>query len=222
MALGGRLDAHSGHGSDVQVRVFDDAMRVVIRTSIPLAWARLGSQAPAMADDAGRAAAVPLLVAAASEMISVTAGGKPVLPLETKSVFEIDDHVAFVLVFARPSEWPVELNARFVNTLDDLDTGTITVYDHSGARFARDLEPLARKSVDASDPRLAFSLTPRERAMAPTAELTPPASAVPDPPTHSNFGFRAGVALLIVLTGAIVCVFWRVLTHRKKSRNPFV
>jgi hypothetical protein len=201
--------AHSDHGSEVQIRVFDDEMRIVIRTSLQLAWARLGGEAPERADDAGRQKALPLLIAAAPAMIVVKAGGKPLQAVKTDFVLEVDEHAAFVLVFERPEEWPVEVDGRFVTTLGDLDTGTILVFDHTGARFVRDLEPIAHKEIGAADSRITFDLK-----SVTTNSGAGPVIAIPQARAGAEVGQASGSgkpvfwwALLIVIAtaGGLLC-----------------
>jgi hypothetical protein len=154
----GQAAAHSGHGSTADVHVYAENMKVVIRTSISLAWARLGDRAPAKADEEGRKTALPWLISAAPSLIQVTAGGEPLLHSSADCMFEVDDHVAFVLVYERPQKWPVELDAGYVRTLGELDTTTISVFDRTASRFARDLRPLLEKTVSSANSRVSFTL----------------------------------------------------------------
>lgn len=180
-------EAHLGNENNTEIRVYADSMRVVLRTSIPLAWTLLGEKAPAMADEAGQAVAKPLLIAAAPGLITVTAAGKPMAPTQVDCLFEVQNDVAFILNFKRPAEWPVVVKIEFFNRLGNLDTGTIAVFDYTASRFARDVEPLAQKTIDRSNPSLSFTLEP------------PPAAAKPEslPPPHRE---PAGNKRLMVIS----------------------
>jgi hypothetical protein len=165
-------EAHLGNENHTEIRVQADSMRVVLRTSIPFAWSLLGGNAPPMADEAGQSIARPLLITAAPGLLTVTAGGEPLVPTKVDCLFEVPDDVAFVYQFKRPTTWPVEVRMEFFNRLGDLETGTIAAYDYTASRFARDVEPLAQKTLDRRDPSLSFSID------------QPPVTAAPAPPTR--------------------------------------
>ena len=162
-------EAHLGNENHTEIRVQADSMRVVLRTSIPFAWSLLGENAPPMADEAGQSLAKPLLIAAAPGLLTVTAGGSPMVPTQVDCLFEVPDDVAFIYHFNRPTQWPVEVRMEFFNRLGDLETGTIAAYDYTASRFARDVEPLAQKTIDRSNPSLSFALG------------QPPVAATPQP-----------------------------------------
>lgn len=198
------VEAHLGNENHTEVRVFSDKMRVVIRTSIPFAWSLMGTQAPAMADEAGQALAKPLLIAAAPGLIHVTAGGKPLAPTGTDCVFEVGNDVAFVLNFDLPVEWPVVVEARFFNRFTSLDTGTISVFDHTASRFSRDLEPVVQKTIDQSSPSLSFDLGNSVSRVPPTAPGPPvpePLSKKPDP--------MIALWILLPAAGGVGYLAWR-------------
>ena len=75
-------------------------------------------------------------------------------------LFEVQDDVAFIYNFKRPAEWPVVVKIEFFTRLGNLETGTIAAYDYSASRFARDVQPLAQKTIDRSNPSLSFTLVP--------------------------------------------------------------
>jgi hypothetical protein len=194
--------AHIGNENDTEVRVFSDSMRVVLRTSVRFAWIVLGDRAPAMPDEAGQAIAKPLLIAAAPGLIAISAAGKPLTPTRIDCVFEVQDDVAFVLHFPRPTEWPVVLEAKFFHHFGSLDTGTIKVFDYAASRFSRDLEPIVRKVIGQGNTSVSFSLaTPGLAAEPPQTEVSPP-SARAAPPAVNRRG-KSAIAISILLLSAI-------------------
>lgn len=195
-------EAHLGNENNTEVRIYSDSMRVVIRTSVRFAWTLLGENAPALADEAGQAIVRPQLIAAAPELISVTAGGKALVPTQVDCVFEVEKDVAFVLNFDRPAAWPVVVVAKFFDRFSSLDTGTIRVFDYTASRFSRDLEPIAQAVIDPRSPSLSFSLA---AAVSPIAS---PASIVkPTPRVSMEF---LGISFLLLAAGLI-----GFLTHRR-------
>lgn len=162
--------AHLGNENTTNIRVDADSMRLVLRTSVPFAWSLLGENAPAIADEAGQAAAKPGLLAEAPALVTVTAAGKPMNPTQMDCVFELPDDVAFIFNFKRPAGWPVEVKMEFFDRLGSLETGTIAVSDYTASRFARDVEPFARKTLDRNHPSFSFAL------------VQPPVAATPAPP----------------------------------------
>ena len=210
LAWVGQAAAHSGHGSTTDIHVYADNMKVVIRTSIPLAWARLDHRAPAMADEEGRKTALPLLIAAAPSLVQLTADGTPLEPLTADCMFEVGDHVAFVLVYERPQKWPVELDAGYVKTLGDLDTATVSVFDRTASRFARDLHPLLEKNVSASDSRVSFAL----EAVAPSPQIKPSES---EKVKKSAGGKSVSIAAVLLAFGVAGLLIW--LLQRRRGRN---
>lgn len=192
--------AHVGSENNTDVRIYADGMRVVIRTSIPFAWNVLGAAAPAAADEAGQAIAKPLLTAAAPGLVTITAGGKQLMPTATDAMFEVHDDVAFILNYPRPTEWPVVVKAMFMDRLTNLDTGTVSVFDHTTSRFSRDLEPLASKVIDSRDPSIGFTL----------AVIAPPAPALPAPvsPAATPSPVLA-VPLILSAAGVVAFLAWR-------------
>ncbi len=198
LLLTGVAGAHGGFENETEVRVESDRMRVVIRTSRPFAWKILGDKAPRTADEAGQALAKPLLTAAAPGLFQVTAAGKPRSPTKADSLFEIDDHVAFVLQFERPAEWPVTVEAKFFPLFGELDSGTIAVFDQTTSRFSRDIEPLMRKTIDANDPAVSFDLGARKIANQPPQASPPPVPAAEPPVRQRNFWL---IPLLLVIAG---------------------
>jgi hypothetical protein len=211
--FGGNAGAHIGNENSTEVRVHADSMRVVLRTSIPFAWSLLGENPPAMADEAGQAVALPLLIAAAPSLLTVTAAGNPMTPTFVNCMFELQDDVAFIYNFKRPADWPVEVKIGFFNRLGDLDSGTIAVFDYMTSRFARDVEPLAQKSVDRNDPSLSFTLEP-----SPPPPAAKPAS-VPPPPREAPPRMSTGkeeimvVVFLLLGVGGIVILACRRLAE---------
>ena len=196
--------AHLGFENDTEVRVYSDRLRVVVRTSIPFAWTVLGNQAPARADAAGRESATPLLIAAAPGLIALTAGGIPMVPTRTGCLFEVHEDVAFTLDFPAPVAWPVVVEAKYFDLFTTPQSGTITVFDHRTAPFSRDLEPLLRQPVSASQPSVSFNLGP------PIAPL--PAAPQPAPPPRADRRLSALAALLL----AALVIGW--LAARRLSR----
>lgn len=192
MILLGTASAHTGFENQTEVRIYQDRMEMVVRTSLGLAWKILGERAPAAADDAGKVIARPLLAAEAQGLFDVTAGGVAMVSKSTGCVFEINRDVAFTLSYERPATWPLVLKARFYKLLGPLDSGTITVFDQTAAPYKHDVEPIAGKLIMAGD--LSLSVTPGPVAVAATP-IVPPAS---EPPTFGRF-FLLGIEH--ILTG---------------------
>ncbi|NQX01296.1 hypothetical protein HQ447_11620 [bacterium] len=196
----GTAGAHLGLENTTEVRIFSNEMRLIVRTSIPFAWALLRERAPASADEAGQAIARPLLIEAAPGLFTVTAGGELLTPLKTDCLFEVEKDVAFILTFERPRQWPVVLEARFLPLLTSVDTGTITVYDYTASRFSRDLEPLLRATLDTRNPSVSFRL--------PAAAVSPAVVATPNPPRPHGRAW-IGICLLLSAVAAIGFLVWR-------------
>jgi hypothetical protein len=180
----GLAHGHGGYENETEVRLYPDRMRIVTRTSLPFAWRVLGDRAPAAADEAGQAAAKPLLAAAAGSLFEVTAGGKPLSPAKTDCVFEVHDlhdHAAFVLYFAPPAESPVTVKATFFPLLGELDHGTISIFDHRADPHRRDIEPQVKRGLSLQDPSVSFDLAGPKAASQPAPTVPAPASppAVP-------------------------------------------
>ena len=194
-------EAHLGNENNTEVRVYSDTMRVVIRTSIPFAWSLLGDGAPAMADEAGQAVGRPRLIEAAPGLITVTAGGKPMIPHKVDCVFEVEKDVAFVLNFERPVEWPVVVEARFFGRLSSLDTGTIRVFDYTASRFSRDLEPIANAVIDQLRPSLSFTLAAAASPQPAPAAVAATPAAVGNPAGVSRK--TVGISFLLLAAGLI-------------------
>lgn len=194
--------AHLGNENNTEVRIYSDSMRVVVRTSVRFAWTLLGEDAPAIADEAGQAIARPQLIALAPDLLTVTAGGKTLVPTKVDCVFEVEKDVAFVVNFERPAEWPVVIVANFFDRFSSLDTGTISVFDHTASRFSGDLEPLARAVIDQRSPSLSFSLAAAVSRTATRISSTEPSAAVPRK--------LLGISILVLLAGLI-----GLLTHRR-------
>jgi hypothetical protein len=188
LAFSSTAGAHLGNENNTEIRVHADSMRLVLRTSIPFAWSLLGENAPAMADEAGQAAARPGLLAAAPALVTVTAAGKPMNPTQVDCVFEVPDDVAFIFHFKRPADWPVGVKMEFFDRLGSLETGTIAVFDYTASRFARDVEPFARKTLDRNHPLFSFTLVQPPVATAP----------VPPPPLRQPAAKRWIVAALFL------------------------
>ncbi len=192
LALPHPARAHLGNENTTDIRVDADSMRLVLRTSIPFAWSLLGENAPAMADEAGKVAAMPMLASAAPALLTVTAGGKRMTPSQVDCLFEVQDDVAFIFNFKRPAEWPVEVRMEFFDRLGSLETGTIAVSDYTSSRFARDVEPFVRKTLDRNHPSYSFALV-----QAPVAATPLP----PLPPAREPTGIRRIVVVFFLIVG---------------------
>jgi hypothetical protein len=204
--------AHLGNENDTEVRVYADRMQVVVRTSIPFAWTVLGKQAPAVADEQGRDVARPRLAAAASGLFHLTAGSKPITATKTDCLFEVENDVAFVLVFERPALWPVVLNATFFPLLSNLDSGTIRVFDFTASPFNSDLKPLAEGVLHQGNPSFTFSLETPVPAVA--AEVIPePIPAATVEPARP----RSSMTVFILLAGCVLmALIWTWLRSRQR------
>ncbi|RYD21326.1 MAG: hypothetical protein EOP88_11775 [Verrucomicrobiaceae bacterium] len=180
----GLATAHVGMENTTDVRIHADRMEIVTRTSYALAWGLLGGRAPAGADPAGadpagadpagQAAALPLLKEEAPRLLELTTPAGLLVPVRTDCVFEVQDDVAFTLVFPRPKEWPVTLRAGFTRLLGDVDQGRVSVFDHTDAGYRRDMEPFVVRPVSRRHPTASFSLeVPRVEVAAPATEAAP-------------------------------------------------
>lgn len=202
-------EAHLGNENNTEVRIYSDSMRVVIRTSVLFAWTLLGDNAPALADEAGQAIVRPRLIAAAPELISVTAGGKALVPTQVDCVFEVEKDVAFVLNFDRPAAWPVVVEAKFFDRFSSLDTGTIRVFDYTASRFSRVLEPIAQAVIDQRSPALSFSLV---------AAVSPAAAPISVVKPTTGFSMKLlGISLLVLAANVIgFLTYCRLRGHGKE------
>lgn len=212
LMLGGVARAHLGNENDTEVRIYSDRMQVVTRTSIPFAWRLLGDRAPALADDAGKDRARPLLVAEAAGLFKLTAGGKELPLIKSDCQFEVANDVAFVLTYPRPTGWPVEITARYFDSLTNLDSGTLRVFDFKASRFNSDLEPLADAVIHQGRPSLCFSLETAASSEKATPELIGQAGVQPQPEGSH------GRQWAMVLPGAcaVLLLFWMV---RRRFRS---
>jgi len=206
--------AHGGYENETEVQLYPDRMRIVARTSIPFAWKILGDRAPApaTADEAGKAAAKPLLAAAAASLFEVTAAGKTLTPAKTDCVFEVHDlhdHAAFVLYFAPPAASPVTVKATFFPLLGELDQGTISVFDHTADPLRRDIEPVVKKAFSLQSPSVTFDLGPPKDANPAAPPASPPvvpAPAAPPAARPSHWPISLGVAIMILVALLIPAV----------------
>lgn len=206
--------AHGGFENETEVRVDQERMRVVVRTSLSFAWTLLGDHAPRAADEVARAIARPILAAEAPGLFKVDAGGKSLTPLKADCLFENlepgHEHVAFTLDFAPPAEWPVTFEATFFPRLGELDTGSVAVFDQSQSRFNRDIEPLLRKTIHRGDPTVTFDLRPAAPGVTPAKAQPPgpqPAAALSDQrpePLH-----LVAIFLLAGIAGWLARGLWR-------------
>lgn len=214
LLLAARAGAHGGFENETEVRVEPERMRIVVRSTVPFAWTLLGERAPRAADEAGQAIARPLLAAEATGLFKVDAGGKTLNPLKADCLFENlepgHEHVAFTLDFERPSEWPVTLEAMFFPMLGELDTGSIAIFDHTASRFARDIEPLLRKTISRGDPSVTFDIRPAAVVKAPEKESTPVPQPAVVPPGHRKDPMRLVLVFLAaVFTAWLARSAWR-------------
>ena len=218
LLTGGLAHAHGGYETETEVRVYPDRMRIVTRASLPFAWRILGDNAPDAADEAGQAAAKPLLAKMAATLFKVTAGGKPLSPTKADCVFEksdLHDDAAFVLDFARPSASPVAVRSTFFPLLGELDTGIIAVFDHTAAPFQRDIEPLLDKSISRQSPGISFDLGGPKEA---NPEATPSPAPLPAPaPTPTPAARHLPLPIAVALAFLIIGVIWR-LSKRNQNR----
>ncbi len=189
--------AHTGFENSTEVRIFPERVQIVVRTSVALAWRILGEQAPAQADEAAQVVAQPLLEIAAPGMVEVSAVGNRMTPDVVKCQFEINEDVAFVLTYPRPSQWPMTVNARFLRHLGSLDSGTISIFDQTADPFSREVEPIIGKVISANDSSLSFS--PAGEAAPATGKTKP--LALDSPRWRPVLGIPA-VALLVAALGA--------------------
>jgi hypothetical protein len=158
IGLQGLAEAHLGFENDAEVRLYQEQMRLVIRTSPSFATLLLEGIGSQMNDPAGREAAEHLLAGKANELFTVTAAGVSLEPTSAECKIEPHDDVAFVVNYPRPPEGAVEFRANYFDRLTNLDTGTITVFDQGRSKFRQEVEPLARKILNANDSTLRVEL----------------------------------------------------------------
>jgi hydrogenase/urease accessory protein HupE len=175
LASGGFASAHTGFENETEVRLFSDRMEVNVRTTYAFAWKLLGSRAPAGIDDDGQGIAGPLLAAKAPNLFETTSGGEPLPHRSADCVFELDQHVVFLLTYDRPPKWPLVMRANFFDSLDPLSTGTLKLFDQTDAPYQRDTEPLAGRILYQSSPVFSFDPAPSaiESSNDPTADSLP-------------------------------------------------
>ena len=73
--MSNRASAHLGHGSEIEVRVFDDKIRIVLRTAVINAWSLMGEAAPQNFDEPGQVAAIPQLRNLAPDLLQFRKNG---------------------------------------------------------------------------------------------------------------------------------------------------
>lgn len=118
-------------------------------------------------------------------------------PTQVDCVFEVPNDVAFIYNFKRPAAWPVEVKMEFFDRLSSLETGTIAVFDYTASRFARDVEPFARKTLDRNHP--SFSFAPVQ----PPVAATPAPSQAPQQPAAKRW-----IAAALFLTISVAGIGW--------------
>ncbi|RYD49278.1 MAG: hypothetical protein EOP85_01925 [Verrucomicrobiaceae bacterium] len=196
-----RLAAHVGLENTTDIRLHADRMEIVTRTSPMLAWALLGPDAPAGYDAAGQEAALPLLRQQAARLLDVMAAEQQMVPLKTDCQFEVEDDIAFTLVFPRPTTWPVTIRTGFTHLLGEMDRGTVSFYDHTEAGYRRDIDPTAVRSISRRHPKASFQ---------PVAISAPPVTMeVPEPPKPGRTFWP--VLIMVSVSGAVlltVCFRW--------------
>lgn len=201
----GTAHAHLGHDNRVELRLFPDRMRLVYRTSLPVAWDVLGGQAPLLADEAGKAAATPLLAKAAPSLFTVTQNGEVMTPLTADAMFEPDEHVAFVLNFGRPQRWPVTVKGDYFPQGGQMDATTLAVFDLTESPFARDVRPVLEKEIRIDSPAVSYD----PGAVASAVVAGPVEAAEPEvrsdvsPQRGRTWGWLVGsaVATLLIFRG---------------------
>lgn len=210
--MSNRASAHLGHGSEIQVRVFDDKIRIVLRTAVVNAWSFMGEGAPETFDEIGQGAAIPQLKKLAPELMLLRRDGVNLVPLEVDAVFEVDDHVAFVYVFPLPDEGPVEVEARFLRSLGDMETARLTAFDHSGASPGNDAKTFLMKNLYRGNFRASVDL-PRIaiNRVSPSLHANTPSAA-----EHESSFMVRGVGIAAAAT-ILVCLGWVVLRRARKS-----
>lgn len=208
--LSNRAFAHLGHGSEIQVRLDDDEVRIVLRMATINAWNFMGDEAPDTFDVDGRAAAVPRLKVVAPELIRIRSGGGEIKPREVDAVFETDEHVAFVLVYPMPPVWPIEVGAEFLRSLGDMEAARLTAFDHSGEVPAGGIEPFLKKNLHRGNFRAAISLP----GAGSVVDGSPPATVASVSSEHaSGWGVAIGAG-----TGIFGVLAWLGLRRARKIR----
>lgn len=211
--LVGTASAHSGLENQTEVRLHRDRLELVVRASFSLAWRLMGSHAPGESNEAARAIAKPLLIQEADRLFDVSASGERLPVLSRDCVFELDEHVAFVLTYPRPEKWPLVFNARFLDRLGWMDSGTIAYFDQTDAPFRRDIEASARKILMKND--ASFVIHPET----PTTSLQAPAPAVTARVTEPRgMGMARKISLGGLSISFFLCLVW--LVRRALNQGP--
>ena len=205
--------AHLGHGSEIEARVFDDKIRVVLRTAVINAWSLMGEAAPRTFDEIGQAAAIPRLRNLAPDLLQLRTDGVSLKPREVDAVFEVDEHVAFVYVFPLPEAWPVEVEAGFLKLLGDMETARVKAFDDGEASAGKDAEAFLIKNLHRGNFRATMDL-PRARM----PRVSPPIPAMPpvpaERPIRSRMSWTVGIC---TAAGIFVWIVWFGVWRGRKS-----
>lgn len=212
-ALSSRASAHLGHGSEIEARVFDDKIRVVLRMAVINAWSLMGDAAPQTFDEPGQAAAIPRLRNLAPDLLLLRRNGVSLKPREVDAVIGVDEHVAFVYVFTLPDAWPVEVEAGFLKFLGDMETARLKAFDDVGASPGKDAEAFLIKNLYRGNFRATMDL-PRagvSRVSPPIFENTPGNAANQ---SRSITGWGVGIGTAV---GVVACLAWFGSRRGRKS-----
>jgi hypothetical protein len=197
--MSSRASAHLGHGSDIEVRVFDDKIRVVIRTAVINAWTFMGEGAPETVDEIGQAAAIPRLRKLAPDLMVLRRGAVNLMPREVDVVFEVDEHVAFVYVFPMPDASPVEVEVGFLKLLGDMETARLKAFDQAETSTDKDTEAFLIKNLHRGNFRAIMDL-PRAgmTRFSPPIPPMPKVHAAHQRKSRMAWGLGMGAAAAIV------------------------
>lgn len=205
-----RSFAHLGHGSEIQVQLDDDKIRMVLRMATVNAWSFMGDEAPDTFDDDGRAEAIPRLKVLAPQLIHIRSGGVEIELREVDAIFEADEHIAFVFVYPMPQVGPLEVGAEFLRSLGDMETARLTAYDHSGEIPTGRVEPFLKRNLHRGNFRAAISL-PGARSV---VEGPPHAEAALARAEHARgWGVAIGAG-----TGFLGILAWLGFRRARKNR----
>lgn len=200
VALMATARAHVGMESSTEVRLYPDRLQAVVRTSFALAWKFLGARAPEGYGEAERKLAQPMLMELAGDLFEVTADGRRIPPTRIDCQFELDQDVAFVLVYPKPQNWPVVFHARYLRGLGPLDSAPIAFFDQTGSPRLLVTEPLSGTVL--MQGKESFAIQPQAPAAPLTVATDPSAGQVSGP------GKPAVRSLWLLMIPAVLAGLW--------------
>lgn len=154
------LRAHAGHTSETNVNLTQKTVTVVLRCEPVLAWSLLGPKVPHGSLKEAFVVAKPDLEALTPALFIFKSNEEIQTPTQSRVVVEVNNHLAFVLTFARPTSGKLTLQAPFLDKLDELTVNKVGFFDHS--LFPHPAEPFASIELQKNTQTLSFTGTTAE------------------------------------------------------------